>query len=100
VTYSPEKIAAYELLEQAVIALRAAYKDDGDKDVLTGYVLLTSAVEFSEPSDDPADDDLDTISVGGWYSRRGQAPVLSYGIVHEAIRRYNEVTIRHHKEDG
>lgn len=93
-TYSDAKIEAYELLEKAVLALRAAYKDPDDKDILNGYVLLTSAVEFCEKTDNPHDDDLDTISVAGWYSRRGQAPVLSYGIVNEALRHYNEVTIR------
>lgn len=89
-TYTQAKIDAYDKLEEAVEALRAAYKDDDDTSVLTGYVLLTSAVEFAKQTSSPDDDDLDTYSISGWYSRRGQPPVLSYGIVHEGLRHYND----------
>lgn len=89
-TYTQEKIDAYQMLENAVEALRAAYRDDDDTDVLTGYVLLTSAVDFASKTSSPDDDDLDTYSISGWYCRRGQPAVLSYGIVHEGLRHYND----------
>lgn len=95
-TYSQAKIDAYAKLDEAVEAIRAAYRDDDDQDILTGYILLTSAIEFCavEP-DNPRRDDLDTVSCIGWYSKRGQNPVLSYGIVTESLRHYNEVQVNH-----
>lgn len=97
-TYSQAKIDAFALLDEAVMALRAAYSaedDEEDKTVLTGYVLLTTAIEFQEPSDNPTEDDLDTRSMVGCYSRRGQDPTLSYGIMQEAVRHHNNINLRY-----
>jgi hypothetical protein len=97
-TYSQAKIDAFAKLDEAVDALRAAYSaedDEKDKSVLTGYVLLTSAIEFVDKSDDVKDDDLDTVSLCGAYSRRGQDPTLTYGIINEAIRHHNNVNLRY-----
>jgi hypothetical protein len=88
-TYSQAKIEAYAKLDEAVEALRAV---DRDPNVLIGYVLLTCAVELDDDTNESDEnvDDMDMTSISGWYSRRGQSPTLSYGIVHEAIRHYNQ----------
>jgi hypothetical protein len=56
--------------------------------------LLTSSVKFQEPCDDPACDDIDLDMSNGWFTKRGQDPTLSYGIVNEALRHYNSVQLR------
>jgi hypothetical protein len=91
-TYSQEKIDAYAALDKAIEQLRVAhgYTDD----MLTGYVLLTSSVKFQEPCDDPACDDIDLDMSNGWFTKRGQDPTLSYGIVNEALRHYNSAQLR------
>lgn len=95
-TYSKKVIDAYAKLDEAVDAIRAAYKEENDSDVLIGYVLLTSSIEFQEADDDDEyKDDLDTCNIGGWYSKRGQNPTLSYGIVNEALRHYNRIQVDH-----
>lgn len=96
-TYSQAKIDAYEQLEVAIANIRNVYREENQDtpDMLTGWVVLTSAIEFKEP--DTADlnqDDADAHSSSGWYARRGQDPTLSYGIVNEGLRHYNEVQIR------
>jgi hypothetical protein len=95
-TYTQQKIDAYAALEDAVEKLRAAYRvdeleedPDDEPSILTGYVLVTSSIRFSGPSDDPRDDDLDTTGVGGMFSRRGQDPTMTYGIINDAVRHYN-----------
>lgn len=101
-TYTPEKIAAYAALDEAVDKLREAYAkedDDPDESVLTGYVLVTSSIVFEKQQDDPKWDDLDTSALCGIYSRRGQDPTLTCGIINEAVRKYNEVQINHNLGD-
>ena len=86
---SEEKRLAYEKLEEAVELMRKAFGYEDD--FLTGYILLTSSVEFVGEGDSPDGDELDVRSNSGWYSKRGQDPTLSYGILCEAVRHYNEV---------
>lgn len=88
-TFSPEKIAAFEELEKAIDGLRNAYGYDDD--VLNAWVLLTNSVGFVEKEDDPNADDLDTRDSVGYYTRRGQSSTLSYGLINEAVRHHNEV---------
>lgn len=96
-TFSQAKIDAYAQLDAAIDNLREVYQTedqdgDHDPDVLKGWVLLTGTVKFRDPdSDDPMADDVDLTSRVGWYEKRGQDPVYSYGIVHDAIRHYNEL---------
>lgn len=96
-TYTQAKIDAFAKLDEAITELRnvyAAEDDDDDKSVLTGYVLLTTAIEFQDPTADVTDDDLDTRSFVGCFSRRGQDPTLTYGILNEAIRHWNMTNLR------
>lgn len=86
-TYSPEKIAAFANLEDAIGQLRKAYGYDDD--VMNAWVLLTNSIGFPDKEDDPDCDDLDQEDACGFYSRRGQSSTLSYGLLHEAIRHYN-----------
>lgn len=93
-TYSQERIDAYEALEEAINRVRKAH--GADDDMLTGFIVLTSAVEFKEPDpDNPEHDDLDVTPYNGWYSRRGQDPTLSFGILNEALRHYNMTNMRY-----
>lgn len=96
-TYTQAKIDAYAQLETAIENIRTVYftEDGEDPNVLTGWVLLTSSIEFSEPDpSDPNQDDADTRSCGGFYSRRGQDPTLSYGILNEGLRHYNHIQMQ------
>ncbi len=95
-TYSQAKIDAYAQLEIAINNLRDIYtsedKNDDEPNILTGWVLLTSGIEFCQPEpDDLYCDDVDTKSVMGFYSCRGQDPTLSHGIIQEAVRHYNRI---------
>lgn len=97
--WTKRKEDAYESLDKAIEEIRAAYKEgyeaEGihDEDVLVGWVVMTSAVDFVGGHPDYEDDPLDTRSIGGWYTKRGQHPVLSYGIAKEGLRHYNDVTV-------
>ena len=94
---SEEKRLAYEKLEEAVELLRKAFGYEDD--FLTGYILLTSSVEFVPENESPDGDEMDVRSTSGWYSRRGQDPTLSYGILCEAVRHYNEVQTEYGEND-
>lgn len=94
---SEEKIAAYKQLDEAVDAIRKAF--GYEKDILTGYVLLTSSVEYQEDCGHEDHDPLDLRSAMGWHTRRGQDPTLSYGILHEGLRHYNYVNERYGEDD-
>lgn len=85
--FSQEKIDAYKKLDEAVDAIRQAYGYNDD--ILTGWLLLTSSVRIDDEPDSE-DDDLDLRSSIGWYTKRGQDPTLSYGILNEAIRHYDQ----------
>lgn len=94
-TYSERKIAAYKKLDEAVAEIHAVYQEDhpdqesSDGYFLTGYVLVTNQ---SRPSDvDPNDlyaDDLDMETVGAIYGMRGQNPVLTLGILNDAVQHH------------
>lgn len=96
-TISEEKRLAYEKLHEAVESLRKAYGYEDD--FLTGYILLTSSVQIVPESESPDGDDMDVKSASGWYSKRGQDPTLSYGILCEAVRHYNEVQTEYGESD-
>ncbi len=99
-TYSQAKIDAYKKLDEAIEALRVAYGYTDDKEVLTGYVLLTSGIEFMDADpDDPTADDLDTRGFNSIYARRGQDPTLTFGILQEAVRKYNDVQVNYDGDD-
>lgn len=93
---SEDKKEAYKKLEEAVEAMRKAYGHNDD--ILTGYLLLTSSIEFVSEEDSPDNDELDLRSQNGWYSKRGQDPTLSYGILCEAVRHYNEIQVNYGDE--
>ena len=56
-------------------------------------------MEFVPESESPDGDELDVRSSSGWYSKRGQDPTLSYGILCEAVRHYNEVQTEYGESD-
>jgi hypothetical protein len=96
-TYSEAKIQAYEKLEEAIENLRKVYIDEDPDDdgaaILTGWLLLTSAIEFSSGHAEECEhhDELDSRNVAGWFSKRGQNPVMSLGMMHNAIHHFNAI---------
>lgn len=97
-TYSERKIKAYKALDEAVAEIHAAYQEDhpdqesSDGYFLTGYVLLTNQSRPSEiVKSDLYADDLDMETVGAIYGMRGQNPVLTLGMMHDAVEHYNSL---------
>ena len=86
-TYRKEKVEAYAALEEAIEKVRQVYGYTDD--VLTGWTVITASVKYVEPCDNPDCDDMDSVSNGGIYTRRGQDPTLTSGMLHDA-RRYTD----------
>ena len=58
--------------------------------VLNGYLPLTSNISFPEKSDDPQDDDEDIAGYMGFYSKRGQDPMITGGLLHNGSRYFDD----------
>lgn len=86
---SQAKLDAHKKLEEAVEALTNAYQKNGEEGILTGYILIVGEVKFTPPEEDDSDDD-ELTGIIGVYDKRGQNPILSYGLAHEYIRHYNQ----------
>lgn len=87
---SPEKVAAYNLLEEAVTALSKAYQKDPNQEdgFITSYLLIAQQARIDNEPDD-GDDELDLKTTIGVYSKRGQDPIVTVALAHEYIRHYN-----------
>lgn len=103
-TYSKNRIEAYKKLEEAVENLRRVCNDEEEgqwgievqNQVMTGYIVITSSMEFVTPDpNDPYADDLDARTINITYPRRGQDPTMTYGMLCEAVRRFESANIEH-----
>lgn len=93
------QVAAYAKLDDAIDAMVAAFDggedDDGDpwmaNTILVGYVLIVGGARFQQPTDscyDPDDDEQDMVSVSRGFTKRGQQPLLTRGILEAHLDRY------------
>jgi hypothetical protein len=85
VTLSDEKAAAQEQLEIALERMEAL-SDRGADEFITGWVLVVCGSSF-DPDDE---DEQGMLSTFRAYTKRGQMPVLSRGIVECWLDRFRE----------
>jgi hypothetical protein len=82
---TPEQAAAYEQLETALRHMAETCGGVADTEFITGWVVSITGVAMTERGEDP-DGDEQAVSARTWrYSKRGQDPLLTRGIV-EAYR--------------
>jgi hypothetical protein len=90
-TLSPEKVAAYAQLEEAIANITNVFSGSNDsncgKGVITGFLLLIS--EISPKEDD--EDEEEMMATLGIYTRRGQNPLLSCGLARDYMSVYDTV---------
>jgi len=86
VTYTPETEAAFEAVEAAIDALIAGFKEHDDNEFITGWTLVVSST-VTNPIDPEEDritlDVIDPTSHYAYYTRRGQDPTLTRGMVEQ-----------------
>ena len=91
-TLSPEKIAAYAQMDEAIHALVEAHNGDlslDDNGFVTSWVLISNEIRQNDhASENGRMDELDMIHTIGCFSKRGQDPSLTLGIIHEYLRWY------------
>lgn len=93
-TLSKAKAQAYQQLEDAIEAIVKAHDGPHVKPgwITNGWLLITTEVRvLSDDEMTEDDDEVDMKTFSGVYSRRGQSPLLSYGLAHEYIRHYDKV---------
>ena len=73
-------VAAHEQLDAAIDALLQASEAFESGTMVTGYTLIVAGAQFDDDLE-PDDDEQDTMSVQRAFTKRGQSPHLTRGIL-------------------
>lgn len=91
---SVERAAAHQLLDEAVEAVIAAYGSFDDGQIITGHILIVAGTRMMSPDldegvFDPDDgDEQESVSTLRSFSRRGQIPHMTRGILESYMDRW------------